>query len=71
MGDELRLGKYRHYKGNFYQVIDTATHSETGEEMVVYRDLKDMKLWVRPRRMFLEDVLVDGIKVPRFKYISN
>jgi len=67
------LGKYQHYKGNFYEVIGVARDSETLEEMVVYRALYhhekygDDSLWVRPREMFEEKVIVDGHDVPRFK----
>lgn len=54
-------GRYRHYKGNFYQVIGTARHSETDEMLVVYRPLYgEGGLWVRPEPMFLEKVQVDG-----------
>jgi hypothetical protein len=68
----LILGKYRHYKGNEYEVIGVAEHSETLEELVVYRALYgDGGLWVRPLVMFLEDVSVDGEKVPRFMYIGE
>ncbi len=68
----MKLGKYRHYKGNFYQVIGTARHSETLEELVVYKALykSKYKLWVRPKKMFLEKVEVDGKKVPRFRFIK-
>ena len=60
-------GKYRHYKGNDYEVVGVATHSETREPMVVYRPLYgEMGLWVRPLAMFMEDVTVDGKIVPRF-----
>lgn len=60
-------GRYRHYKGRFYQVIGTARHSETEELMVVYRPLYgEGGLWVRPEPMFLELVEVDGARVPRF-----
>jgi hypothetical protein len=60
-------GRYRHYKGRFYQVIGTARHSETDEFMVVYRPLYgEGGLWVRPEPMFLELVEVDGARVPRF-----
>ncbi len=60
-------GRYRHYKGNFYQVIGVARHSETGEKLVVYRCLYgDRSLWVRPIEMFMESVIVDGREVPRF-----
>jgi hypothetical protein len=67
-----RPGRYQHYKGNFYDVIDVARHSETEEEMVVYRKLYgDHSLWVRPLAMFVEDVMVDGRSVPRFEYIGD
>ena len=63
----LPTGKYRHYKGNDYEVIGVATHSETREPMVVYRPLYgEMGLWVRPLAMFMEDVTVEGKTVPRF-----
>ena len=62
-------GKYRHFKGNFYQVIDVAKHSETLEEYVVYRALYgEFGLWVRPKAMFLENVERGGSIMPRFKY---
>src|SRR5690242_4027344 len=73
----LKLGKYRHYKTeNLYQVIDVAHHSETLEEMVVYKALFHCKefgsnsLWVRPKSMFLEDVEYNGHIVPRFQFID-
>jgi hypothetical protein len=60
-------GRYRHYKGNEYEVIGLATHSETLEAMVVYRPLYDEGgLWVRPAAMFNEDVVIDGRRQPRF-----
>ena len=65
-------GKYRHYKGNFYCVVDEAKHSETQEELVVYRALYgDRGLWVRPKAMFLEDVEIDGKTMPRFEYVGE
>lgn len=58
---------YKHYKGKLYQVIDMATHSETLEEMVVYRQLYGEKsLWVRPLVMFLENININGELRPRF-----
>ncbi|KAB0667314.1 DUF1653 domain-containing protein [Oryzomonas japonica] len=67
-----RPGRYRHYKGNEYEVVAIARHSETEEEMVVYRQLYgDRSLWVRPLGMFLEEVLVDGRKVPRFQWLGE
>lgn len=63
-------GRYRHYKGNEYEVIGTATHSETLEPMVVYRPLYgEGGLWVRPAAMFAEHVVIDGRKQPRFARI--
>ena len=75
--EEVKPGKYKHYKGKFYEVVGVARHSETLEELVVYRALYDDEkfgknaLWVRPKRMFLEYVAVDDKKVPRFKYIED
>ncbi len=63
----IPTGKYRHYKGNEYQVIGIARHSETHEEMVVYRPLYgEGGLWVRPLTMFTENVTVEGKAMPRF-----
>ena len=65
-------GKYRHYKGNLYEVIGTARHSETLEEMVVYRALYgEGGLWVRPLGMFLESVEIGGKTVHRFEYVGD
>jgi len=74
---KVKLGKYQHYKGKFYRVIGVARHSETLEELVVYQALYYTKefgknsLWVRPKKMFLEKLIIKGKKVPRFKYISK
>ncbi len=66
---ELIPGLYRHYKGNNYQVIGVADHTETGETLVVYRALYgDRGLWVRPLAMFIELVEADGVQQPRFSY---
>lgn len=65
-------GRYRHYKGNFYEVIDVARHSETEEEFVVYRTLYgDFSLWIRPLAMFTEQVEVDGVSQPRFAFVGE
>ena len=64
----IKPGRYRHYKGNCYEVIGVARHSETEVELVVYRCLYgDHSLWVRPLTMFLETVTTDGREVPRFE----
>ncbi|HEU0307163.1 MAG TPA: DUF1653 domain-containing protein [Lysobacter sp.] len=68
---ELPLGRYRHYKGNDYEVVAVARHSETLEAMVVYRALYgEGGLWVRPYAMFTEYVVVDGTPVRRFAPIE-
>lgn len=67
----VKIGRYRHYKGKEYLVLGLARHSETHEELVVYRpDYGDRDLWVRPKRMFLETVSVNGREVPRFEFIG-
>ena len=64
-------GRYRHYKGNDYTVVGVARHSETLEELVVYRqEYGDRGLWVRPAAMFAETVVVDGTSVPRFQLVT-
>ena len=70
--EEVKLGKYKHYKGKVCKVIGFAKHTETLEEFVVYFDLSDSKenLWIRPKKMFLEKVNVNGKEVPRFGYIE-
>ena len=63
----LRPGRYRHYKGGEYEVMAVARHSETYEPQVVYRPLYNgTGWWVRPHAMFIEDVVVDGVRQPRF-----
>ena len=65
-------GVYKHYKGNYYLLIDVANHSETLEKMVVYKALYGNKeLWVRPASMWNEVVCVNGEKVLRFTYCPN
>jgi hypothetical protein len=67
----LEIGRYRHYKGNEYEVIGVAKHSEDETNLVVYRPLYGEKgLWVRPLDMFVETVEVDGETKARFKYIG-
>lgn len=68
---ELKPGKYRHFKGNEYQLIDVALHSETLEPMVVYRALYgEMGLWVRPLSMWTEQVQRADYTGPRFVYVE-
>ncbi|GAC04952.1 MAG: DUF1653 domain-containing protein [Alteromonadaceae bacterium] len=68
----IKVGKYRHYKGNDYEVIGVATHSEDESELVVYRPMYGERgLWVRPLSMFNESVVVNGQSVPRFQFIEN
>lgn len=64
-------GIYRHYKGNLYQVLHTARHSETEETLVVYRCLYgEYGVWVRPLSMFTETIEVNGKEAPRFELIK-
>jgi hypothetical protein len=66
----MQLGLYQHYKGNVYQVIGIARHSETLEEMVVYQALyRDFGIWARPKEMFKGTVEYEGKIVPRFTYL--
>ena len=72
----VETGYYKHFKGNIYQLIAVAKHSETGEEMVVYRGLYDSPhgygaVWVRPVVMFLETIERDGKTMKRFAPISD
>lgn len=70
----MELGLYKHYKGNIYEVIGIATHSETLEEMVVYKatyQKEGKNLWVRPKSMFLELVEIEDQKVKRFVKIEH
>ena len=70
--EEIKLGKYRHFKGNEYEVIGIAKHSETLEEMVIYKALYgDGGYWVRPASMWNETVERDGKIVKRFTYINE
>lgn len=72
---QMKLGKYQHSKtGNYYRVIAIAKHSETLEEFVVYEALyknPKSKFWIRPMKMFFEEVEINGKKVHRFKFISE
>lgn len=74
---KIKLGIYKHYKGNRYRIIGLARHSETLEELVVYQALYDSpefglnSIWVRPKTMFLEKVEYKGRLVPRFKLVES
>lgn len=68
---KIKTGKYRHFKGNEYEVLFIGKHSETLEEMVVYRALYgDGEVWIRPVGMWNEEVTVEGKTIPRFTYIG-
>lgn len=72
MSRSIQPGRYRHYQGKFYEVLGVARHSETEEQLVVYRCLYgDFSLWVRPLTMFLETVEVEGMKLPRFAFCPD
>lgn len=73
---EVKLGKYQHFKGDIMEVIGKALHSETKEELVVYRHITgehagEPYYWVRPVAMFQEGVMVEGRKVPRFARLEE
>ena len=69
---ELQAGIYKHYKGNLYEVLTTARHSETEEWMVVYKALYGEEgMWVRPYEMFVERVEVEGKLISRFELIES
>lgn len=73
--DKDLIGKYRHYKGHEYEVIGIARHSETLEELVIYKALYDNDefgndaIWARPKSMFFEEIEIDGKKIRRFEKI--
>jgi hypothetical protein len=70
----LKPGKYKHYKGKEYEVLGIARHSETLEELVVYKALyqpEGENLWVRPMKMFTEEIEVEGKKMPRFLFLGK
>ena len=69
--EEIKIGRYRHFKGNEYEVIGTAKHSETLEEYVVYKALYgEGGLWIRPKDMWNETVERDGKTFKRFEFIG-
>jgi hypothetical protein len=63
---------YRHYKGNLYVLVCEGRHSETHEELVVYRDARNpRKVWVRPKGMFFDSIHLDGEDIPRFQRVAD
>jgi hypothetical protein len=71
----IKTGKYQHYKGKHYEVVGVVRHSETLEELVLYKALYETEfgkdsLWVRPKDMFFEKIMVSGQQVERFKFIA-
>jgi hypothetical protein len=69
---EFKKGIYRHFKGQYYEVLDLARHSETEELYVVYRALYgERSTWIRPADMFFDRVEREGIQQPRFRYIAD
>ena len=65
-------GIYRHYKGQLYEVIETALHTDTYQALVVYRALYgEGNLWVRPRSVFLGEIEIEGAKVPRYQRVED
>ena len=68
---EVPNGRYRHYKGNLYDVVGLALHSETEEALVIYQPVGGSQLWARPLSMFVETVEVDGKRVPRFDLVAD
>lgn len=68
----IKKGKYRHYKGQFYEVIDIVQHSEDESYLVLYRPLYgEGSLWVRPFDMFIEKVSVNDVEQNRFSFVSD
>jgi hypothetical protein len=69
---DVPVGRYRHYKGQLYELIGAVRHSETLEPMALYRPLHgEAALWVRPYAMFFETVVVDGVAQPRFAAVES
>lgn len=71
MSDFKIGGIYKHFKGGKYQVIDTATHTETNETLVIYKSLKHGRVWARPIGMFMGKVERDGVMIDRLVLVGN
>lgn len=72
MNHELRKGVYEHFKGKRYELLDVGKDSESLEEVVIYKALYgDGQIWIRPLKMFLGKVELNGKKVPRFKFVGE
>lgn len=71
MRENLEPGLYRHFKGGMYQLLYLAQNSEDSQLLVIYRSMEDGKIWSRPVRMWVEEVEVDGKKVPRFERVKH
>lgn len=70
--NKIKLGIYRHYKGNTYKVLHIAKHSETLEDMVIYQDVNNPdKIWARPASMWDDDIEIDGKTVKRFELVEE
>lgn len=72
----FKKGKYQHYKGAYYQVLDVVIHSETEQRLILYKPLYmqsdgKQQLWVRPYEMFFEEVNISGQQIPRFRYVEQ
>jgi hypothetical protein len=73
----IKKGIYKHYRGDLYEVVGVANHSETLEPMVIYKALYHSDefgtnaLWARPYSMFLETVVIEGVEQPRFQFVST
>jgi len=67
----MKRGIYRHYKGSLYELVDVARHSETLEELVIYRNVSTGEVWARPVHMWNEKVCVNGEEVLRFTFVSE
>ena len=76
MDNDIKLGKYKHFKGEVYEVVGGCVHTETMKPLVLYKSLTGTKeypadiIWARPKAMFLDKVVYNNEEIPRFKYIK-